>query len=244
MDIHKPKPVHGWREFLKEYGIILLSVLTALAMEQTVEEWRWRSKVAEARQELRYEVGFNLTVLDKRLSETGCVDKRLDELGLIVGTAAKTGRLPPVGRIGWAVWGTYPTTVWQSQVSAQTATHFSAVELGSIGRIYRYMELLHETSRDENLAWRTMASIVGPGRTIDASTAQQLIGAMVVIRRANRSYPAVKQYILGIETQSGLGRDFAQLDPKNRPMAMSLKDSICEPIGAEAPAGYGMAEIN
>lgn len=31
MDIHKPKPWHGVREFLKEYLIIVVGVLTALA---------------------------------------------------------------------------------------------------------------------------------------------------------------------------------------------------------------------
>ena len=30
MDIHKPKPWHGFREFLKEYAIIVVGVLTAL----------------------------------------------------------------------------------------------------------------------------------------------------------------------------------------------------------------------
>ncbi|MDB5442210.1 MAG: hypothetical protein JWP73_586, partial [Phenylobacterium sp.] len=33
MDIHKPKPWHGLREFLKEYAIIVVGVLTALAAE-------------------------------------------------------------------------------------------------------------------------------------------------------------------------------------------------------------------
>ena len=28
MDVHKPKPWHGWREFLKEYGIIVLGVVS------------------------------------------------------------------------------------------------------------------------------------------------------------------------------------------------------------------------
>ena len=27
MDIHKPKPIHGWRDFLKEVGVIVLGVL-------------------------------------------------------------------------------------------------------------------------------------------------------------------------------------------------------------------------
>ena len=34
MEIHKPKPWHGFREFLKEYLIIVVGVLTALAGEQ------------------------------------------------------------------------------------------------------------------------------------------------------------------------------------------------------------------
>ena len=51
MDIHKPKPWHGWREFLKEYAIIVVGVLTALAAEQVVERVRWMERVdaAEAR---------------------------------------------------------------------------------------------------------------------------------------------------------------------------------------------------
>jgi hypothetical protein len=39
MDIHKPKPWHGLREFLKEYAIIVVGVLTALAGEQAVDKF-------------------------------------------------------------------------------------------------------------------------------------------------------------------------------------------------------------
>ena len=42
MDIHKPKPWHGLREFLKEYLIIVVGVLTALAAEAGVEWLHWR----------------------------------------------------------------------------------------------------------------------------------------------------------------------------------------------------------
>ena len=44
MDIHKPKPWHGWREFLKEYAIIVVGVLTALAAEQVVDWLHWRQQ--------------------------------------------------------------------------------------------------------------------------------------------------------------------------------------------------------
>lgn len=56
MEIHKPKPGHGWREFLKEYGIIVLGVLTALGAEQTVAGLHARTEVAETREALRAEI--------------------------------------------------------------------------------------------------------------------------------------------------------------------------------------------
>lgn len=34
---HKSHPIHDWREFLKEIGIIVIGVLIALAAEQGVE---------------------------------------------------------------------------------------------------------------------------------------------------------------------------------------------------------------
>ncbi len=36
MDVHKPKLFHSWRELLREFGIIVLGVLTALAARVSV----------------------------------------------------------------------------------------------------------------------------------------------------------------------------------------------------------------
>lgn len=48
MDVHKPKLVHNWREFLKEYAIIVVGVLTALFAEQAVQSIEWHHKVDAA----------------------------------------------------------------------------------------------------------------------------------------------------------------------------------------------------
>ena len=60
MDIHKPKPWHGLREFLKEYLIIVVGVLTALGAEQAVEMIHRHEAVGEARRALNAEVTFDL----------------------------------------------------------------------------------------------------------------------------------------------------------------------------------------
>ena len=44
MHIHLPKPLHGWREFLGEVGIIVIGVLIALGAEQVIEDIRWQEK--------------------------------------------------------------------------------------------------------------------------------------------------------------------------------------------------------
>jgi hypothetical protein len=49
MDIHKPKPWRGAREFLKEIGTIVIGVLIALGAEQVAVSLRDRHAAAEAR---------------------------------------------------------------------------------------------------------------------------------------------------------------------------------------------------
>jgi hypothetical protein len=60
MDIHKPKPWHGFREFLKEYLIIVIGVLTALGAEQAVEYGHRVGQVRQARHALEREHKYNI----------------------------------------------------------------------------------------------------------------------------------------------------------------------------------------
>jgi hypothetical protein len=57
MHVHLPKPLHGWREFVGEVGIIVLGVLLALGAEQSVEKWHWRQRVHEAEVSISKELG-------------------------------------------------------------------------------------------------------------------------------------------------------------------------------------------
>jgi len=37
MHIHKPKQLHGFSEFVSEIGVIVIGILIALALEQSLE---------------------------------------------------------------------------------------------------------------------------------------------------------------------------------------------------------------
>src|SRR3954469_10685484 len=77
VDIHKPKPWHGFREFLKEYLIIVVGVLTALGAEQAVEQCRWRERVEAAEALIQRSLSVAQVLSEERMDVAACQDRRL-----------------------------------------------------------------------------------------------------------------------------------------------------------------------
>lgn len=80
MDIHKPKPWHGWREFLKEYAIIVLGVLTAIGAEQVAEGLHWRERTHLAEEALREDLSASSAPAQSAILLAKCNDDVLDGL--------------------------------------------------------------------------------------------------------------------------------------------------------------------
>ena len=96
MHVHMPKLVHNWAEFLKEYAIIVLGVLTALFAEQAVQSIDWHGKVNAALADMNNE----LSTADgpeayTRLAAHDCIATRLDAIRAAVesGDRAQSGKL-------------------------------------------------------------------------------------------------------------------------------------------------------
>lgn len=60
MHVHLPKPLHGWRAFVGEVGIIVIGVLIALGAEECVRAIHWRAEVHDLRQAFDHELALNL----------------------------------------------------------------------------------------------------------------------------------------------------------------------------------------
>jgi hypothetical protein len=80
MHIHLPKVPHSWREFFKEYAIIVLGVLTALGLEQMVESVHERHLAHEAEDAIRQELQENIDRAAYRLTQQDCIENRLDQI--------------------------------------------------------------------------------------------------------------------------------------------------------------------
>ena len=169
---HIPKPLHGWREFIGEVGIIVLGVLIALGAEQLVSNIDWRRKVAETRAAVGLEVADNLGKLHARIALSHCIDQRLDALAVIVDRAAKSKFLPPLatpiapGNRSWS------TGVWNSALNSQSAAHFSAEQLRGYSRVYQITDRISELEPKDEAAWTTLFELAGPGRPFDAQDAR------------------------------------------------------------------------
>jgi hypothetical protein len=161
MHFHLPKPLHGWREFAGEVGIIVLGVLIALGAEQVVETLHWRSEVADARRALDQEVAYNVGAIAKRQQEGPCIDRRLQEIrGLLSANAIPEPR-PPLGQP--QLWRPR-TNAWQTAMAGQVAERMPLATRVAYAELYDGFQWYAQKAADETDAWSVLAEIDDPGR--------------------------------------------------------------------------------
>src|ERR1700722_19234001 len=152
MEIHRPKPVHHWRELLREVGIIVLGVLIALSAEQTVEWMHWRYEAAQAEKHLRADAASILDDMAERLDIQKCQDGRLTLIRdrLLASGTAWTAMTPfytsgpPAGSTYAHPMRGWPTTAWSNAIASTAAMHLPD------GRLNHYAEIFAAAAREAN----------------------------------------------------------------------------------------------
>ena len=99
MRFHQLKPLHGWREFSGEVGIIVLGVLIALGAQQVAEELRERADRAQLVAGLRAELGDDRSRWEHIRASDQCTVLRLGAIEKWVATAPASARLDKAYRL-------------------------------------------------------------------------------------------------------------------------------------------------
>lgn len=236
MRLRLPRFGERTRKFLREVGSVVLGVLIALGLGAVASDIGWRIEVANARQQIRYELGHNRELARWASDEVPCVTRRLEELAAILTEASRTRRLPPLGGIGTPGFGSWPRGVWDATMAAQTAAHFPASELHSLSRVYRTLEGNSNIAPETRSAWMTLSMMTGPGRTLDPGSEAALYAALAHARMLNernsRGLGSLERYVAKL-----LPPDYLQLDPVNPPIRGA--NNICDPLSGKAVASYG-----
>ena len=153
MHFHLPKPLHGWRQFAGEVGIIVLGVLIALGAEQVVTVFHERSTAIDARNSVRSEIGANLHLLMGRVEVQGCIDRRLDEIGKLL---AQAGEGVPTPHPSWVSRPTFwasGSSNWQAATASGRAALLSHDDQIELGRFFTGFDALNREQEREQIAW-------------------------------------------------------------------------------------------
>ena len=174
MHVHLPKPLHGWREFIGEVGIIVLGVLIALGAEQIAEKFHDRSVAEEARSAIRAEFNNDLASLAVRRNAEGCIERRLGELQALLANWAKTGRFITPRWIGAPPATVIELTRYDATVSAGRLALLDSDEQYRIGAIAHQLRFFSDTQTEERQVWGRLRALHAGADALSTTDRAQL----------------------------------------------------------------------
>jgi hypothetical protein len=221
MHFHLPKPLHGWREFAGEVGIIVVGILIALAGEQMVETLHWRSQVSDFRDAVRSEMSINLGTYQFRMKQDRCVEARLDELQRWLDSWRAGRPLKLSGPIGIPTSLTVNSSAWQSR-DADVVSHMGLDEKLEYGHLYTEFANNDVHRLDERAAWLELGDYDG-ATYLDHHDLMRLQGLITRARLRDRRMTQNSLRFTRRAAQIGLVPSF---DPTWPP----AEQVICRPI--------------
>jgi type II secretory pathway pseudopilin PulG len=135
MHVHPPKPLHGWREFFGEVGIIVLGILIALALEQAVESLHGRERAHQVQEQLHVEISDNVQSAAMWLAAAPCLDRQISDIENGLLAARESGRYagaerfsPPLVR--------FQSEAWLNARAMQVFDRLPARDAKALGSFY------------------------------------------------------------------------------------------------------------
>jgi hypothetical protein len=215
------RPLHGWREFFGEVGVIVLGVVIAIGLGQLVQIIQWRGDVGSAQASLADDISRSNRAFAFRVAAHDCIAARLAKLDEIIERVARHDPVAPIGSISDDLGNGLPNNAWETSRSAQILPHFSREALRLYGAYFLQVgnEQLLMGREAEN--WGVLRVLEGDPRRLGAA---DIAGMRVSIKNASFE----NDLIAGIAsdelaTSKDLGIASPQADPRR------LAD-VCRPV--------------
>src|SRR5438132_7068973 len=137
MHLHLPKPLHGWRAFAGEVGIIVIGVLIALGAEQVVQDIHQREDVSQLVGALRAELGADRARWQHIRAADPCTLQRLDAIDRWLATAPAGAKLNRPYRL--FLWNMH-SSAWDLAKTSPAAAHIPLRERLTYASLYGAIE--------------------------------------------------------------------------------------------------------
>jgi hypothetical protein len=166
VETHDPKPIHGWRDFLKEVGTIVLGVVIALSAGEIVDNWNWHKEVRIVEDSLDDELADSLFAAQERIKITECQRRTLDALDDLADTSRGTLviRNTPVSRN--RVWG---SAAWDAAVASGAIAHMPHDTRNSYSELFSFVRLFRELNIRQQELWASIEAYRRPRALTDSS---------------------------------------------------------------------------
>lgn len=135
-------PSMGWPVFWSEILIVVLGVVIALAANEAVQEWTWRSKVQDAESRLKQESRLLFAWHAEVVVTQPCVEAQLEALGRRLLASGALLQPAPIHRtkegtrfVARVPGRPYVFGTWEALGADGTATHFARDRQQQINRI-------------------------------------------------------------------------------------------------------------
>ena len=202
MHFRLPKPLHGWREFAGEVGIIVLGVLIALGAEQVVETLHWNHLAAGARESVGEELDDAFFDASEMAIAQPCVDRQLQQLESAV-LASGTFRPVPsytdsqfMNFVIRAPSRNWSSNIWQSVSSDGTAAHFDRKTRFGLANVYALIAYLREHDSTADQLRQRLSALSRPIQP-DAATRASLVADIEQARSLYQLMAFLSDQVIG-----------------------------------------------
>jgi hypothetical protein len=166
LETHSPKPIHSWRDFLKEVAIIVLGVVIALSADEAVDAYNWHKDVGIVEDSLDDELSDALFAAHERIQIADCQRRTLDRLDELADESRGTLmiRNKPVSRN--RVWG---FSAWDAAVASGTIAHMAHDERNAYAALYSFLPLFRDLNLRQQELWAKVEAYRRPRVFTDES---------------------------------------------------------------------------
>jgi hypothetical protein len=227
MRVKLPKPLHGWRAFVGEVGIIVLGVLIALAFGQLVDAWQWRDKVSHAEAAMRLELAEDDGPQAYGRALIGqCLDMQIARIHDGAGSASAdqmrqwTAAYTPPFR-------TWDSEAWKVVVASDIGSHMGSDRLIAWSAAYRPLPGMTDGNEREAQLVVELRNSVPPAGDLSSSDLRSLRMTAGQLRLANHRFMTGSLLLLG----------------RMRDLGVQVPQPIQRQLIAHARAMYGSCVI-
>jgi hypothetical protein len=207
----KSKLFNDWREFFREFIIIVLGVLTALVAQSAVEELGWRQKVAAALADMDNELSLgDGPQAYVRLAIGNCVTSRLDAIRGAVERGDRTQSRSLIEGL-WLPRRTYDYLAREAATASDVASHMPADRMLQYRIAYEVVPNMNQLAEKELSDFGHLSALPRSGGPLETPEKLATNDAIEALRADNDEMTREARFLLSHLKKIGLGLDRASV---------------------------------